>query len=218
LLRPPQIANVQKYFKPLIQTAKEIGVEHIIFLSVQGAEKNSFIPHHKIEKLIVETKIPYTFLRPAYFMQNFLGNLNHDLVEKKKIFLPAGNAKFTIVDVRDIGELSAQIITNLAKHINKSYELTNNQKLTFLEMSNQLSEGLQKKISYESPNIFEFFLVKRKEKIAVSFILIMIMLHFLPRFQKEPNITNTIKEITKNDPITFSKFVTDHKDLLVKPE
>jgi uncharacterized protein YbjT (DUF2867 family) len=40
LLRPPQISKVKKYFVPLIETAKLNGIKHIVFLSVQGVEKN----------------------------------------------------------------------------------------------------------------------------------------------------------------------------------
>ncbi len=39
LLRPPQISEVRKYFKPLIDTAAQQGVKHVVFLSVQGVEK-----------------------------------------------------------------------------------------------------------------------------------------------------------------------------------
>lgn len=39
LLRPPQISEVEKYFKPIIEVCKESGVKHIVFLSVQGVEK-----------------------------------------------------------------------------------------------------------------------------------------------------------------------------------
>lgn len=69
LLRPPQLSDVKTYFEPLINIAVDEKVGHIVFLSVQGADTNSFIPHHKIEKLIKRCGISYTFLRPAYFMQ-----------------------------------------------------------------------------------------------------------------------------------------------------
>ena len=214
LLRPPQISDTEKYFKPLVEMAKEAAIKHIVFLSVQGVEKSTIIPHHKIEKLIVDSKVPYTFLRPAYFMQNFLGSLKHDLVVNKRVFLPAGNAKFTVVDVRDVGEVAAEIITNPTKHLKKAYELTNHEKLTFGEMAAQLSEGLGKKITYESPNLLKFYWTKRKEKVPFVFIMVMIMLHYLPRFQKTPNISNAIKEITGKEPATFKQFIIDHKSCL----
>ncbi|WP_293872315.1 NmrA family NAD(P)-binding protein [Flavobacterium sp.] len=207
LLRPPQITDTKHYFKPIIEVAQLVKVKHIVFLSVQGVEKSSLIPHHKIEKLIVKSEMPHTFLRPAYFMQNFLNSLNNDLVNKRRIYLPAGNAKFTLVDVADIGNVAAQIIVNSTQYINKAYELTNNEKLTFSEMAQQLTEILDKKIVYQSPSIISFYWTKRKEKMPLNLIMVMIMLHYLPRFQTEPHISNCVKLISKKEPYTFQKFI-----------
>jgi len=211
LLRPPQISGVEKYFKPIIDTCKELGVKHIVFLSVQGVEKSSIIPHHKIEKLIVDSQIDYTFLRPAYFMQNFTTTLHNDLVKSRLIYLPAGNAKFTLVDVRDIGTVAAEVLTNTPEHINKSYELTCNEKLTFTEMAEMLSNHLAIKIQFKSPSLFSFFLTKRKEKMPTMLIIVMIMLHYLPRFQKSPDATNLIEKLTGKQPISFQQFITDNR-------
>jgi uncharacterized protein YbjT (DUF2867 family) len=215
LLRPPQISEVEKYFKPIIDACKDKDVKHIIFLSVQGVEKSKIIPHHKIEKLIVNSKIPYTFLRPAYFMQNFTTTLHKDLVNKQRIYLPAGHAKFTLIDVRDIGAVTASILTNLSQHINQSYELTCKEKLTFLEMARTLSSKLGIDIQFESPSLIRFFLTKRKEKVPTMFILVMIMLHYFPRFQKEPAITNWVEKITHQQPTTFEQFIADNKKALI---
>jgi uncharacterized protein YbjT (DUF2867 family) len=214
LLRPPQISEVKKYFQPMLETCVAQGVQHIVFLSVQGVESSSIIPHHKIEKLIVDSKIPYTFLRPAYFMQNFTTTLRDELVQKKRIFLPAGNAKFTLIDVRDIGLVAAKILISTTLHINKSYELTNQEKLTFAEMAATLSSILGFKIQFISPNLIRFFLTKRKEKMPVMLILVMIMLHYFPRFQKEPAITDWVEKIIGREAITFAQFIKDNKTLL----
>ena len=214
LLRPPQLSDVEKYFKPLISMCIEIKVRHIVFLSVQGVEKSKIIPHHKIEKLIADSKINYTFLRPAYFMQNFTTTLHYDLVKKQRIYLPAGNAKFTLVDVRDIGAVSANILISAAEHINKSYELTCLEILTFSEMATMLSDNLGISIRFMSPNLINFFLTKRREKIATMVILVMIMLHYLPRFQKEPEVSDWVEKITGIKPITFEQFIIDNRKIL----
>lgn len=214
LLRPPQITNTKKYFKPLVQAAKDNGVKHIIFLSVQGVEKSSIIPHHKIEKQIVASGLPYTFLRPAYFMQNFTTTLHNDLVNKEKIFLPAGNTKFTLVDVTDVGNVTAAILNDISLHHNKAYDLTSSLKLTFKEMAQELSRGLGVYISYQSPTLLNFFFTKRREKLSTSYILVMIMLHYFPRFQKEPAITDCIKKITGIEPLEFDQFINNNKSLL----
>lgn len=214
LLRPPQISDVEKYFKPLIESCKNKAVRHIVFLSVQGVEKSKIIPHHKIEKLIVDSKIAYTFLRPAYFMQNFTTTLRNDLLKNRRIYLPAANAKFTLVDVRDIGAVSAKILANISQHQNKSYELTSEEKLSFGEMALKLSSILGVEIQFKSPNLISFFLTKKKEKIPTALILVMIMLHYFPRFQKEPAVTSCVQEIINRPAITFDQFIKDNKELL----
>jgi uncharacterized protein YbjT (DUF2867 family) len=63
LVRPPAISNVRCDILPAIQAAKRAGVEHIVFLSLQGVEKNKLVPHHKIEQLLEESGLKWTFLR-----------------------------------------------------------------------------------------------------------------------------------------------------------
>lgn len=215
LLRPPQISDINKYFIPLIEIVKKCEVKHIIFLSVQGVEKSSIIPHHKIEKLIIESRIPYTFLRPAYFMQNFTTTLHDDLVNKKQIYLPAGKAKFTLIDVRDIGEIASKIMIDTTKHINQSYELTCDEKLTFQEMTDKLTLGLGVGIAYISPNLVNFTIHKLKENVPFGYILVLIMLHYLPRFQREPFFSNAFMKITGKKPTSFDQFIIDNKDRLL---
>ena len=214
LLRTPQITESEKYFKPLVQAAKDNRLKHIIFLSVQGIEKNTIISHHKIEKQIVANGIPYTFLRPEYFMQNFTTTLHNDLVNKGKIFLPAGNTKFTLVVVTDIGNVTAAIMNDISLHHNKAYDLTSSIKLTFKEMAQKLSRGWGVYISYQLPTLLNFFFTKRREKLSTGNILVMFMLHYFPRFQKEPAVTDCIKKITGIEPLEFVRFINYNKSLL----
>ena len=214
LLRPPQLADVKKYFKPFIERAVAAKVNHIVFLSVQGAPGSRFIPHHKIEKLIVESGVAYTFLRPAYFMQNFTTTLRDDLLERSQIYLPADNAKFTLIDVRDIGAVAAQVLAYPDQHTNQAYDLTSDEPLTFVQMAKKLSEGLGRSVNYESPTLWEFFWKKKREGNSVGFILVLVLLHYLPRFQKTPPLSRWVERITGKPPIAFEKFVYDYADEL----
>ena len=83
-------------------------------------------------------------------------------------------------------------------------------------MAVKLSDGLEKIIRYESPNLINFYLTKRKEKMPTMLILVMMMLHYLSRFQKEPSTTNCVKTITGKQPISFDHFINDYKTLLSK--
>jgi hypothetical protein len=44
----------------------------------------------------------------------------------------------------------------------------------------------------------------------VMLILVMIMLHYFPRFQQEPVLTDWVEKITGQEPITFEEFIQDN--------
>lgn len=217
LLRPPQIADTDTYFKPLIEKLEGTTVKHIVFLSVQGAEEISFIPHAKIEKLlkasaeknIEKGKMNYTFIRPSYFMQNLTTTLKKDLQEKHEIYLPAGKAKFLWIDAQDIGKAIAAVLSNTEIHRNKAYTITGtkNELLSFEEVTTILREELHEKYTYKSSNPISFFIKKKKEGEKTAFIFVLIMLHFAPRFQKPPKITTDFEVLTGEKPTPLREFV-----------
>lgn len=59
----------------LVNAAKKSGVKYIIKQSVMGADAEPGITpgrlHRQAEKIIEESAIPFSFLRPNFFMQNF---------------------------------------------------------------------------------------------------------------------------------------------------
>ena len=124
LLRPPHISDVPTYFNPLIEKIKQKNIHQIVFLSVQGVETSKIIPHNKIEKLIRESETDYIFMRPSYFMQNLTTTLLKDIQFKRQIILPAGKAKFNWIDIENIGESGAIVLTEFQKYKNQAIELT----------------------------------------------------------------------------------------------
>ena len=58
--------------------------------------------HRQAEKMIEESGIPFTFLRPNDFMQNFVNFYSPTIKSDNALYLPAEDAKVSFVDVRDI--------------------------------------------------------------------------------------------------------------------
>ena len=212
LLRPPQINGDLSDF---IARARQHGVAHIVFLSVQGAERIPFIPQHKIERRLMLRGVPYTLLRPAYFMQNFISTLHAELVRRRRIFLPAGNAKFTLVDVADIARVASLVLTQPgAQHHGQAYTLTSAVALNFQQMADQLTAGLGTRISYESPGLWHFYRTLRRDGRELGLILVMMLLHVLPRFTGTPPLTQTVLELTGRAPTEFAQFVAENREEL----
>lgn len=207
LLRPPHISDVDKFFKPLIESFIENKVRQVVFLSVQGAEKSSIIPHNKIEKLITSYGLEYIFLRPSYFMQNLTTTLIQDIKERRQILLPSGNAKFNWIDIKNIGEASAILIDKFSEFKNQAIEITGYENENFATVVDLINQHVKNPIKFESVNPLRFYRAKKKSGMAKGMIIVMLLLHFLPRFQAEPKISNFYENLTGKKPTNLNDFI-----------
>jgi len=217
LLRPPHISDVETVFRPLLNSAKENGIKNIVFLSVQGAEKSKVIPHNKIERIIQESKFNYIFVRPSYFMQNLTTTLLPEIVNERSITLPAGKAKFNWIDVENIGEATANLILGFESNGNKAFEITGSENKSFSEVTQMMTEITGHQIRYKSINPVSFYFKKKKEGMDSGFALVMSLLHFLPRFQAAPDISDNYQLLTGKTPTTLQEFIRREEKMLMKP-
>lgn len=211
LLRPPHISDIEKYFRPLVQKIKEHGVKEVVFLSVQGAEKSKVIPHNQIERMIQEYELDYIFLRPSYFMQNLTTTLLNDITTQRQIILPSGKAKFNWIDIENIGEVSAILLSNFSDYRNRAMELTGTENLNFFTVVDIVNAAIENPIRFSSVSPFKFYRIKQREGLVKGMIMVMIMLHFLPRFQKEPIISDNYEKLTGKKPTRLSDFIEREK-------
>ncbi|SDW19127.1 NmrA-like family protein [Marinococcus luteus] len=92
LMYPPG-NNLQ--FGSFLEQAKKHGIQHISYLSLKDVQFMPFIHHYKMEKK--KSGIPYTFVRAGYFMQNLNDFLWKEIKERRRIFVPAGKGKTSII-------------------------------------------------------------------------------------------------------------------------
>jgi uncharacterized protein YbjT (DUF2867 family) len=213
LLRPPHLADVGKYFKPLMEMFKEQQIKEIIFLSVQGAEKSKVIPHNQIECLIKEFNFDFIFLRPSYFMQNLTTTLLDDIKFKRQIILPSGRAKFNWIDIENIGEACLILLNRFPEFKNHEIEITGDENENFSKVVGLINESITRPIRFRSVNPWTYYQIKKKDGMAKGLILVMIMLHFLPRFQKEPKISDFYARLTGKKPTTLADFIWREKEI-----
>jgi uncharacterized protein YbjT (DUF2867 family) len=98
--------------KNLAEAAKKAGVEHFVYSSVGGAERNSGIDHWEskweIEKHIRKLGLPATILRPAAFMENYYIDQVEIGILKGKLMDPIRADKpYQTIATDDIGAFAA---------------------------------------------------------------------------------------------------------------
>jgi len=215
LVRPPQLTDAKGIFDPFIKKCKEAGVKQIVFLSLLGVEKNPFPPHHKIEKAIVASAIPYTFIRPSFFMQNLNTTHLDDIVNRDELFISVGKAKTSFIDTRDIAEVAAICLTE-ENLMNKAYTLTGNQAITYYEVASIMSDVLNRNITYTNPGICEFRKTLIKRGIQKEFANVMTMLYIMTKLGTAQKVTDDVEKILGHKPISFKQCVEDYKQYFLE--
>ena len=199
-----------------VEAARQSGVKHIVKLSQLDADIHSsarFLRYHAhVERAIQDAGIAHTFLRPNLFMQSVLGFAA--LIKEKSLFpAPMDDGKVSVVDIRDIMDIAFLALTQTG-HENKIYDITGPQAITHGEMAEQLSQALNRTISYANVTPDEM----RQSLVGAGFPQWQadgLLEEYASWSQSEAaQITPDVREITGHEPRTFADFARDYADAL----
>jgi uncharacterized protein YbjT (DUF2867 family) len=143
----PAMLDVQSNF---IEAARKAGVQHVVKLSGIMPEPDSPFRfarmHAEIERRLEASGMAFTHLRAGEFMPAYFRQAP-SIVAKGALFLPMENAKIASIDVGDIAEVAAAVLTG-SGHEGKIYPLTGPEALTMAEVAEKLSTVTGKTIRY----------------------------------------------------------------------
>ena len=130
--------------------ARRIGIEHITYLSVFKVDQFRDVPHFAsklaVEGALREFGVPYTILRPGYYIQND-GMLKGALTDAGIYPMPIGTAGICAVDTRDIAEAAAISLTETG-HEGQTYDLVGPALISGPSNAETWSKLLNKEIRY----------------------------------------------------------------------
>jgi uncharacterized protein YbjT (DUF2867 family) len=223
-LLAPAVPNAQELESNLVNEAKKAGLRYIVKQSVMGADEDADVEimrqHRKAEKIIEESGIPYTFLRPNEFMQNFINFHGHSIKNNNAFYLPQENAKVSVVDVRDIAAVAVKALTENGNNNNKNnnnknkkYLITGPEALSYHQMAEILSNATGKKISYVS--VSEEEARAGMKEMGMDDWLINTLLELSNYFKKghASQVSSAVEEVTGKKPVSFSQFANDYAQL-----
>ena len=149
-LLTPSSERAQAQQLAFVDAARQSGVAHVVKLSQFAADANApdrFRRYHGVvEAALRASGLAYTILRPNLYMQGLL-NFGSIIATQNAFYAAAGDAKVSMVDVRDIADVAVAALTQPG-HEGKIYELTGPQALTHAEMAEGLSEALRRQVSF----------------------------------------------------------------------
>jgi uncharacterized protein YbjT (DUF2867 family) len=143
----PAMVAVQSNF---IAAAAKAGVRHVVKLSGIMPELDSPFRfarmHGEIEKRLEASGMAFTHLRAGEFMPSYFRQVPM-ILAKGALFLPMENQRIASIDIGDLAEIAALVLTNPG-HEGKIYPLTGPEALTMTEVAERLSAATGKTIKY----------------------------------------------------------------------
>jgi uncharacterized protein YbjT (DUF2867 family) len=138
--------------KNLADAAKKAGVQHFVYSSVGGAERNTGIDHWEskweIEKHIRQLGLPATMLRPVAFMENYYIDQVEIGILKGKLLDPIrGDKPYQTIASDDIGAFAALAFERPQEFIGLELEIAGSE-LTNVEAAEVFSRVLGKPVKF----------------------------------------------------------------------
>ena len=212
LLRPPQIADVDGVIVPALQAAAAAGVRRVVFLSIQGAEKNRVVPHRKIEDRLRTSGMAWTFVRAAYFMQNLSTTHAPEIRELDEIWVPAGRRSRTAhVDARDVARIAARALTEDG-HEGRAYTPTGPAALTYDAIAALLTRELGRPIRYADPGFLRYWRRMRERGMPRGMVAVTLGIYAAARLGLAAGLSDDVERVTGRPPIPMERFIHDARD------
>ncbi|MFJ8865760.1 SDR family oxidoreductase [Streptomyces sp. NPDC102473] len=133
----------------VIDAAKAAGVAQLAYTGVLGGPDADFLlaAEHKVtEHLILDSGVPYTFLRNGWYTENYTANLG-PVLEHGAVVANAGEGRVASATRADYADAAAAVLTGEG-HVGAAYELSGDVAWSLSEYAAVVAAATGKEIVY----------------------------------------------------------------------
>ena len=199
--------------KNALAAARDAGVKQVVKLSALGASDHSRsvigLWHYNVERVLQESGLAWTVLRPHHFMDNLLDQ-RETIVHGRVVYSAAGEGRIPFIDTRDIAAAAAVALTEPG-HAGKVYTLTGPRALSYREATEVLSKTTRRPLACVAETEDEAWARLRRAGEPVWRIAALLAIASYQRAGgATEQVTATVEELTGRPPLTFEQFARDH--------
>lgn len=135
----------------VIDAAKAAGVAQLAYTGVLGGPDADFLladEHKATERLILDSGLPYTFLRNGWYTENYTANLA-PVLEHGAVVANAGEGRVASATRADFAAAAAAVLTEEG-HLGKAYELSGDVAWSLAEYAAEIAKATGKDITYKN--------------------------------------------------------------------
>ncbi len=158
----------------------------------------------------------WTFLRPNYFMQNFVTLMADDVREESVFYDSIGDACVSRIDVRDVARVAARVLTEPG-HEGKAYDLSGPEAISHDDAARMFSEALGRTIRYVPIGDEEFRRRLLAGGMPEDYVEIFVDVNRLARTGKSADhiVTTAVEEVTGEPPRSLVQFCRDYASVFL---
>lgn len=208
LVRPPALANPTRDLFPALEHASTLGLRHVVFLSVQGADRLRIVPHARIESWLRSSGLDWTFLRASFFDQNLVSVHGAAIRERDELLMPAGRGRTAFVDAQDVAAVAAAAMLEPERHRHRAWTPTGAEALTYGEVAGIMTAVLGRPIRYTQPGLVSYAIRATRELgMAPQLIAMTSVIYTTARLGLASRLTDDVHSILGRPPVSMSEFV-----------
>jgi uncharacterized protein YbjT (DUF2867 family) len=134
-----------------VWAARQAGVKHIVRLSAIGAAHDAPTRNGRLHALsdreLVASGIPWTIIKPHFFMQNLL--LQVPVMKAQgALYQDLGEGKLAMIDVKDVAEFGAAVLTAPERHTERTYTITGPASIGLRDVASEFGRALERRVDY----------------------------------------------------------------------
>jgi len=205
LMRPPAISDVKGVILPFVDELARRSIASTVVLSVMGV--NPAVPHWQLERGVKASGLPWTMLRPAFFMQNLETAYRVDIRDHDRIRLSAGNGKTSFIDTRDIADVAAAALTCPGAHASRAYTLTGGRALGWHAVASMLSAELGRPIGYEPISLLASRREMRAAGLPDAYVNVQLLISIVARVGLAASVSDEVSTLLGRPPRDLRSYI-----------
>ena len=205
-------ANQAQQEANVIESARLNDVQHLVKLSVGGAAPDAGLAlaraHWTAEVKLRESGVPFTTVRPGFFMQNLL-QYSSWIAEDGTWPLPMGDQPIAMVHAADVAKIIATVV--VSNPFGSDVNVTGGTALTMAEAADALGHAAGRPISYVDGDPSQFFdrmvALGADEQYARD---MTVLYDEIIRAGYAGAVSDDVQTILHRAPITFAQFAEEN--------
>lgn len=212
LVPPPSAVDPLAVVEPFLTEARRAGVGRLVLLGsgivFPGAPS-------RLELAAQVSREPgWVVLRPSGFMQNFLRPhpLGQGIRLRSEIRTAAADGRVGWIDVRDVAEVAATLLTTGDRGTATDYHLTGPHALSYREAAAIITEVSGHPVQVHHVDVNEVAAGYRAMKLPAAFATSLAAVEIGTMAGDDAHLTTSVLDLTGRPPYSFADFVRLNRD------